>query len=218
MLPFALLGLTVFFLIVTYIVVQGSRAAMAWRTAAAAGDVRVIRMIVDDSLSAWRSGKRPKNVPPDVWRGIQSMQLTDLASDFVRVSTQAQSEHRLQDGIWTEVKNPLHEGIEITARAADMLFYDMPHYRPQRIQIDVYTAFREGEGPSRNVCIMSTTASRDQAREVAWEEWTAGDIVDALGARYRPGEFGQPLPIEVEPTSGILDEIPPTEQKAGRRR
>ena len=218
MLPWALLGLTLFFLLITYIVVQGSRAALAWRTAAAAGDLKVIRMIVEDSLSAWGSGKRPKAVQPDVWRGIQSMQLTDLATDFVRVSCQAQSEYRMEEGRWTEVRNPLQEGIEITARAADMLLYDMPHYRPERIQIDVYTAFREGEGPTQNVCIMSTAATREQAREVDWEEWNAGDIVDALGARYRPGEFGQPLPIEVEPPSGLLDEIPASEQKAGRRR
>ena len=218
MLPWALLGLTVFFLLVTYIIVQGSRAALAWRSAAAGGDVNVIRMIVDDSLSGWRSGKRPKNVAPDVWRGVQSMQLTDLAPDFVRVSAQAQSEYRLQDGAWTEVQNPLQEAIEITARAADMLFYDMPHYRPERIQIDVYTAFRDGEGPTRNVCIMSTSATREQAREADWEEWSAADIVDTLGARYRPGEFGQPLPVEVEPPSGILDEMPSAEQKTGRRR
>lgn len=218
MLPWALLGLTILFLLVTYIVVQGSRAALAWRSAAAAGDVKVIRMIVEDSLSAWRSSKRPKAVPPDVWRGIQSMQLTDLAPDFVRVSAQAQSEYLMQDGVWTEVKNPLQEAIEIAARAADMLFYEMPHYRPERIQIDVYTAFRDGEGPTRNVCIMTTAATREQARQVDWEEWSAGDIADALGARYRPGEFGQPLPIEVEPPSGVLDEIPAEQPRTGRRR
>ncbi len=217
MLPFALLGLTLFFLLVTYIVVQGSRAAMAWRTAALKGDVKVIRMIVEDSLNAWRSIKRPQAVPPDVWRGIQSMQLTDMAADFVRVSCQAQSEYRMAEGRWVEVRNPLQEGIEITARAADMLLYEMPHYRPERIQIDVYTTFREGEGPTQNVCIMSTSASREQAREVDWEDWTAGEIVNALRGRYRLGEFGQPLAIEVEPPSGALDDIP-VEEKAGRRR
>jgi hypothetical protein len=218
MLPWALLALTIFFLVVTYIIVQGSRAAIAWRTAAAGGDFKVIRTIVEDSISAWGSMKRPKAVPPDVWRGVTSMQLTDLAAGFVRVSCQAESEYVMRDGVWTEARNPLQQGIKITARAADMLFYEMPHYRPDRIQIDIYTAFREGEGPARNACIMSTAADRDRAREVDWEEWTAGDIADALGSRYRPGEFGQPLPIEVEPPSGVLDEIPPPEQKAGRRR
>lgn len=217
MLPWALLGLTLFFLLITYIVVQGSRAALAWRKAAAEGDVKVIRMIVDDSINTWRSMRRPKEVAPDVWRGIQSMQLTDLGPDFVRVSCQAQSEYRMAEGRWVEVRNPLQEGMEITARAADMLFYDMPHYRPQRIQIDVFTAFRAGDGPTQNVCIMTTAAARERAREVDWESWTAEETVDALGARYRLGEFGQPLPIEVEPPSGILEEMP-AEEKAGRRR
>jgi len=217
MLPWALLGLTIFFLFVTYIIVQGSRAATAWRSAAATGDLTVIRMILDDSISGWRTQKRPKAVDPEVWRGVQSMQLTDLAAGFVRVFCQAHSEQRLRDGRWIEVKNPLQEGIDITARAAELLFYDMPHYRPDRIQVDVYTAFREGEGPTQNVCIMSTVATREQAREVDWEEWSAGDIVDGLGGRYRPGEFGQPLPIEVEPPSGVLEEMPPP-QKAGRQR
>jgi hypothetical protein len=217
MLPWALLGLTLFFLLVTYIVVQGSRAAMAWRKSAAEGDVKVIRLIVDDSLSTWRSMKRPKQIPPDVWRGIQSMQLTDLAGDFVRVSCQAQSEYRMAEGRWVEVQNPFQEGIEITARAADMLLYEMPHYRPDRVQIDVYTAFREGDGLTRNICILTTGVTREQAREVDWEEWTAEEIVSALGGRYRLGEFGQPLPIEVDAPSGALEEIP-VETKVGRRR
>ncbi len=217
MLPWALLGLTVFFLLITYIIVQGTRAATAWRAAAAAGDIGVIRMIIEDSISGWRSQKRPKAVDADVWRGVQSMQLTDLGPGFVRVSCQAHSEQRLQDGRWIEVKNPLQEGIEITGRAAELLLYDIPHYRPDRIQIDVYTAFREGEGPTQNVCIMSTVAGREEARGIDWEGWSAGDIVDALGARYRPGDFGQPLPIEVEPPSGILDEMP-APQKTSRGR
>ena len=217
MLPWALQGLTLNFLLVTYIVVQGSRAAMAWRKSAAEGDVKVIRLIVDDSLSTWRSMKRPKQIPPDVWRGIQSMQLTDLAGDFVRVSCQAQSEYRMAEGRWVEVQNPFQEGIEITARAADMLLYEMPHYRPDKVQIDVYTAFREGDGFTRNICILTTGATREQAREVDWEEWTAEEIVSSLGGRYRLGDFGQPLAIEVDAPSGALEEIP-AETKAGRRR
>ena len=45
----AVLGLFIMFLIVTYIVVQGTRAALAWRQAAASGDVKVIREIVEDA-------------------------------------------------------------------------------------------------------------------------------------------------------------------------
>jgi len=212
MLPWALLGLVVFFLLVTYIVVQGTRAAMAWRKAASEGDVQVIRIIVEDSLAAWRSMKRPGQVSPVVWRGIQSMQLIDLGADFVRVSCQAQGEYRMEGGRWVEVRGPLEEGMEITARAADMLFYEMPHYRPERVQIDVYTVLNEGEGRSRNVCILSTAASREKARNVDWEEWSAEQIVRSLEGRFRRGAFGEALPIDVEAPSGLLAEL----QDAGK--
>lgn len=193
----ALLGLAILFLIITYVVVQGTRAAMAWRKAAAEGDVKVIREIVRDSLNAWSSMKRPKEVPVEVWRGIQSLQIVEVEADFVRVSSQAESEYRMADGHWVEVRNPLQEGMGIAARAAEMLFYELPHFRPQRLQIDVYTSFREADGAAVRRCILSVEADRETARSVDWDEWSAEEIVDALGARYRLGEGGRPLPIEV---------------------
>jgi hypothetical protein len=193
----ALLGLAILFLVITYIVVQGTRAAMAWRKAAAEGDVKVIRQIVQDSLSAWSSMKRPKEVPIEVWRGIQSLEIVEVEADFVRVSAQAESEYRMVDGQWVEVRNPLEEGMAITARAAEMLFYELPHFRPQRLQIDVYTSFREANGAALRRCILSMESDRQTARNVDWDEWSAEEIVDALGARYRLGEGGRPLPIEV---------------------
>ena len=92
MLQWALLVIFILFLILAYIVVQGTRAALAWRKAAAEGDTKVIRDIVEDSLNGWRSQKRPKPVPVEVWRGIQSMVLVDVEADFVRVSATAESE------------------------------------------------------------------------------------------------------------------------------
>jgi len=199
MMPWAVLGIFIFFLVVSYIVLQGTRAALAWRKAAAAGDVKVIRDIAEDALNSWRSGRRPKAVAPDVWRGIQSAQLIAVAADGVRVSCQAQSEYRMLEGRWLEVRNALQEGISIAAKAAEMLLYELPNFRPQLIQLDVYTSFRQGEDLSSNLCILSLQATRDQARTVDWDEWTAEEIVDALDARYRLGERGQPLPIDVEP-------------------
>jgi hypothetical protein len=203
MMLWALIGLGIFFLLLTYIIVQGARAAIAWRTAAAKGDVDVIRLIVDDSISAWRSMKRPKPVPPEVWRGVQSLQCVEVGPDFVRVSCQAQAEYQMRDGKWAEVRNPLQEGFAIAARVAEMVFYDLPHFRPARVQVDVYTSFREGDsGFTQNVCILSVESDCGRAREVDWDEWTPEEIVDALGARYRLGERGQPLAIEVAPPAG----------------
>lgn len=197
----AVLGISIVFLILTYIVVQGTRAAMAWRQAAAAGDVKVIRDILEDALAGWRSMKRPKEVAPDVWRGVQSMQVVDVGAEFVRVSCQAEGEYKLLNGRWVETANPLQEGMAITARALDMLLYELPHFKPARVQIDVYASFREREGAER-ACILSVSTTREEARAVDWEEWTPAQIVDALDGRFSLGESGQPLPIEVsEPES-----------------
>ena len=192
----ALLGMVIVFLLVAYLVMQGTRAAMAWRKAVADGDVKVIAEIVEDSLNDWRSKKKPKEVAVDTWRGLQSTQLVEVAADFVRVSCQAESDYRLVKGSWVESTNPLQTGMTITAKVAEMVLYDLPHFRPQRIQVDIYTTFRTGDVSTR-ACIMSTETDRQAAVDVDWDEWTGEEISDFLGARYRMGERGQPLPIEV---------------------
>lgn len=214
MLQWALLGLAVLFVIVAYIIIQGTRAAMAWRKAAADGDLKVIADIVEDSLNAWRSMKKPKEIPVDVWRGVQSAQLVEVEADFVRVSCQAESEYKMADGRWIETSNPLQSGLAITAKMAEMLFYELPHFRPDRIQVDVYTSFRVQDGLPQRVCIISTEAGRNHARSVDWDDWSGEEIADSLGARYRMGERGQPLPIEVRAAKPIDEAIEEYERQA----
>jgi hypothetical protein len=199
MLQWALLGIFIVFLLVAYIVIQGTRAALAWREAAARGDVKVIRDIVSDCIEGWRSQKKPKPVAAEVWRGVQSLQLLDVEPDFVRVSATAESEYTMADGRWIEMRNPLQEGTAIAAKAAEMLFYELPHYRPERLQIDVYTAFRDEAGVTQRECVLSVETTREAARKVDWEEWTAEEVVEVLGGRYRLSDSGRPLAIEVAP-------------------
>lgn len=209
MLPWAILAIFIGFLGLAYIMVQGTRAALAWRTAAAAGDLDVIRDILEDSLKHWSSQKRPKPIAAEVWRGIQSLQLAGLAPGYVRVSCIAASEYKMQDGRWIEMKNPLQEGMAITAKAADMLLYEVIHYRPDNLQIDVYTDYRDDAGATRRQCVLSTLVSREVARDINWEEWTPEQVVDALGGHYRLSENGRPLPIEP-----IAPPEPPAEEQA----
>ena len=208
----AVLGIFIGFLVIAYIVMQGTRAAMAWRKAAAAGDVKVIRDIVEDSLNGWRSAKRPKLVPVEVWRGVQSLQLVDVGPEYVRLSCQAEGEYKLANGAWIEVRNPLQEGMAIVARAADLVFYDLPHFRPRFFQIDVYSTTRAETGVTRRDCILSLLADREQARAIDWEEWTPDQIADALGATYRLSETGRPMPIE--PLTAPAELVPPAEAPA----
>lgn len=190
------LAIGIVFLVVGYVVIQGTRAALAWRRAAAAGDVEVIRELVEGAIEGWRSGKRPKEVPPEVWRGVQTVEVVDMGPDYVRVSCQAEGEYRLVDGRWAEVASPLQVGMSITARAADMLLYEVPNLRLDRAQIDVYVPFPERGGGLRPQCILSTIARREIARGVDWDEWTPAEIVEALGGRYRLDAAGRPLPID----------------------
>ncbi len=81
-----ILAIVIIFIVVGYIVLQGTRASLAWRKAAAGGDVEVIRQMLEETLSSWRSMKRPKEVGLDVWRGVQSVELVDVAADSARVS------------------------------------------------------------------------------------------------------------------------------------
>ena len=100
-----ILGAAAIFVVVGYIVLQGTRASMAWRRAASGGDVEVIRQILEDEIASWRSVKRPKEVAPDVWRGVQSVALVEVAAGSgptgallgASVSCQVESEYRL----WT---------------------------------------------------------------------------------------------------------------------
>lgn len=211
----ALLGIVIFFLILTFIIIQGTRAAMAWRAAAAAGDVRVIRDIVQDSIDSWRSMKRPKTVTPEVWRGVQSLQIVEVRPDLVRVSCQAESEYKMIGGQSIEAANPLQTGMAITARSLEMLFYELPHYKPPRVQVDVYTTYREA-GQSERVCILSTSAPQEAAAAIDWDEWMPPEIVEALEGRCRMDDHGQPLPIEVEPPVPVEsqpDQTPPAAAK-----
>lgn len=191
-----ILAITIIFIVVGYMVLQGTRASLAWRKAAAGGDVDVIRQMLEESIAAWRSVKRPKEVAPDVWRGVQSVELVDVASDSARVSCQVESEYRLVDGRWVEITGPLQEGLAVTVRLADMLLYDVPNLSLPAVRIDVHTTFRDPDGASQRACILTTTVSREVAREVDWEGWAAAEIVDAFGGRYRLGERGAALPID----------------------
>ncbi len=200
MMPWAVAGLFILFLFVAYIIVQGTRSAMAWRKAAEEGDVGVIRDILDDAIKGWSSQKRPKEIRVEVWRGIQGMQAVEVAAGYVHVSTNAASEYRQDAGRWVEVSNPLQEGTEITAKAVDMLLYELPHYRPDAAQIDVYTQYRDQSGVTHHNCILSTLATREQARNVDWDEWTATEIVTEFGGVSKLSDTGRPLPIEPLPT------------------
>src|SRR5207247_9190810 len=115
-----------------------------------------------------------------------------------RVAGQAGGDFRLLNGRWVETANPLHEAMAVTVKGLDMLLYELSHYKPGRVQIDVYMTMREADRATERVCILSTTATRENARQIDWEEWTPAQIVEALSGRDRMDDLGQPTPSQVE--------------------
>jgi hypothetical protein len=192
----ALLAIFILFLIFAFIMIQGTRAALAWRTAADRGDLKVIRDILDDAIKHWSTQRKPKPIAAEVWRGIQSIQLAVVAPGYAGVSCVAASEYKMQDGRWIEMRNPLQEGIAITAKASEMLMYEVIHYRPDTLQIDIFTDYRNESGVTERLCVLSSLITRDQVREVNWEEWTPEQILQSFETRYRLSETGRPLAVE----------------------
>ena len=193
----AILALGICFVIFAWMIIQGTRGALAYRRQAAAGDVSVIQEIVEGAINAWRSSRRPKPVDPGVWRGVQSMELIDVGADFVRVSVQAESNYQRVSGQWLEVTSVLQDGMAITAKSTEMLLYELPNVKLNKAQVDVFTSFRDHNGQASRHCILSTVALRDvAANQVDWDEWTPREIVEVLGGRYRSGKSGSVLPID----------------------
>lgn len=209
----AVLAIAIIFVFIAYVVLQGTRAALAYRRQAAAGDVSVIREVAEEQIQHWKSAKRPQGVAPDVWRGIQSIELVEVGPDYVRVACQAEGQYKLFQGKWMEIASPLSEGMAITAKAADLLLYELPNVRLDKAQIDVYTTFRRPSGRSSHECILSTIAQRQVARALDWDKWTPREIVDALGGRYRLSDSGEPG--EIQPIDPDAVSVSP---KGGRNR
>ncbi len=192
----ALIGIGVVALLVAYAVWQGMRAALKYRDLAAAGDMPTIRLIIDEALAEWRSARPPKGLPPAVWLGVQAMEVVDLGPGCLRVSCNAEGEYKMAEGRWLETKSPLQEAMAIAAKATEMLFYELPHLKLDRVMVDVYTTYRDADAAgARRERILVCSGRRQDARQVDWDEWTPQQIADRLGARYRVGEQGQALPL-----------------------
>jgi hypothetical protein len=186
----------------TYVVWQGMRATRAYRELAAAGDITTIREIIDGAIEEWRSGKPPKDVAPSVWHGVQTMEVTDVGTDYVQVACNAEGQYRLAEGRWQEVQSPLQEAMGVAAKTVEVMLYEVPNFRVGRIQVDVYTTYRDATA-GRRQRILTCTAHREDARQVDWEGWTAEEIVRQLGARYQVDEEGRVLPLGPDETTAM---------------
>ena len=190
----------VIFLVVAWVIVQGTRAQLAWRAQVDAGDVGAIQTLVSEELTRWKTARMPKGVSPGLWHGVQSAELLEVKPEGVRISASAEGQYALVDGDRREVTSALNEAFALTARLADMVMYDIPNVRLPYAQIDIYSTFRDEAGAAQR-CIMSTLCEREVADVIDWDEIGAEEIVRAFGGRFSLDDRGNPNPISPDATS-----------------
>ena len=183
------------FVIVGWVIVQGTRAQLAWRKLVDAGDVDAIRTLVGEEITRWKSMRMPKGADASVWHGVQSAELIDVRPDGVRLSASAEGQFAVDGGQRREVSSALRQGMAVSAKLADMVLYDIPNVKLDHAQIDIYSTFRDAEG-SAHRCILTTTAKRELADVMDWDELDPEEIVRAFGGRYSLDDRGQALPID----------------------
>src|SRR6185437_12799919 len=120
----AIFFLLLLFVIVGFAIIQGTRAQLYWRRRVEKGDVEAIRALVGDEVNHWKTARAPKGTAPAVWHGVQGTELLDVKPDSVRVSASAEGQYALVNGDRREISTSLKEGMKLTAKLADMLFYD----------------------------------------------------------------------------------------------
>jgi hypothetical protein len=183
------------FLVVAWVIVQGTRAQLAWRALVDAGDVSAIQTLVSEEVARWKTARMPKGMAPGIWHGVQSAELIDTKPEGVRLSATAEGQYALVDGVRREVTSSLDEAFALTARLADMVMYDIPNVKLPYTQVDIYSTFRDAGGASQR-CIMSTLCERHLAEAVDWDEMSGEEIVRAFGGRFSLDDAGHPNPID----------------------
>ncbi|HEY8491551.1 MAG TPA: hypothetical protein VIO14_11220 [Dehalococcoidia bacterium] len=185
-------------LLITYVILQETRAQNHWRTLVRQGNVDAIRQILTTEMEGWRRGRPPKGMPAAVWAGVQGAEIAALGRDWAFLTTSAEGEYRTADGRREETASPLDVGMRVAAKLVEMLFYDVPNVRFWEVRVDVYTTFRDESGQSHQRCILSTTADRDEVEDVDWEALRPHEIIGRFRSRYEVRD-GRPVPIEPDP-------------------
>ena len=95
------------FLVIGYVVIQGTRIQLAWRQRVEAGDVDAIQALVSEEVTRWKTARMPKGMQPSVWHGVQSAELLEVTPDSFRLSASAEGQYALVSGERREVSTTI---------------------------------------------------------------------------------------------------------------
>ncbi len=185
--------------LVAYVLIQETRAQGHWRGLVQKGDVDAIRQLIDDEINRWHTERPPREVPPLVWHGVQTAEVTGVTAHGARVNCSAEGEYTLVNGRRVETSSPLAEGMKITKKLSDMMLYDIPNLRLDYVQVDVYTSFRDEHGQAATRCILSSVVDRAVVQDLDWEAASGPEFIAVVGGRFAADEAGGTHPVEPLP-------------------
>lgn len=185
------IGIVLLLLLFTgYVIVQETRAQMHWRSLVESGDVDAIQQLIESELEVWRNQRVPKGTPSMLWHGVQTIELLDVDAKSARVSCNAEGEFALSGGKRVETASPLSTGMSITKKVAEMMLYDVPNVKLDRVQVDVYTSFRSEGGRADPRCILSTLVQRSSVEKIDWDEMSSTDFITLTRGRFADNGTG----------------------------
>ncbi len=187
-----------FFGAVGLLLFKEARTHRFWRQLVAQNDMEAIQGILDQEIEHWRTQRPPKDVSANVWAGVQGLNLVGASAKHVRVSTSADAEFGTVDGKREQIASSLDTAYSTALRLVEMIFYDIPNFRPNHVRVDVYTTFRDAEGQASALPILCVEADRAAAMSLDWN-LPPGVLAREFETNVNRAPTGEPRPIELPP-------------------
>ncbi|MFN0093390.1 MAG: hypothetical protein ACKVVT_01255 [Dehalococcoidia bacterium] len=194
------------FLLFGWIIFSEMLQHRVWRRRVEQGDVGIVHALIEEALGTWRKARPPRGLPTQLWSGVQGAQLVAVTADSATLSASAEPAFRTEDGRRVQTSSALDEATALAARIVDMMLYDVPNLRLDAVRVDVFSTFTGADGAAVQQPILTTTATRADAEDVAWESLTPQEVLGRFATRFALGANGQALPIPLDPIEGSLPE------------
>lgn len=173
-----------------------------WRRRVESGDVAIVGALIEEAMAVWRRGRPPRGTASSLWAGVQGAQLVAVTDESATLSASADGEFRTEGGQRVQVSPALDEAIALASKLADMMLYDVPNLRLQRVRVDVYSTFTGADGVPVQQPILTTTADRQVADGLTWEALTPAEVLGRFATRFERSPAGQGQPIRLDPIEG----------------
>ena len=196
----------VFFLFVGWLIATEMFQQRTWRRRVASGDDGIVGALILEATAAWRVARPPREMPANLWAGVQRSELVAMTTQTATVQSSAEGEFRFADGRREQVSSALDEAQVLAAKLAEMMLYDIPNLSLGSVRVDVYSTFTADDGAAQQQPILTTTADRSSADTLDWEELAPAEILARFETVFEAGPAGIARPISLPALTGSRPE------------